>query len=310
MASFMADNFDVLGLGSVALDELLYVDEYPAPDAKKLVRHRLRQCGGLTATALMTVARLGGRAAYAGILGVNDASEEVLKILREQGVDVTHVEQRPEGGPIQATIIVDETNHTRTILVDLTGSVGADPTIPTEETIRSAGALFVDHYGIEGMIRAAKIARAANVPVVADLERHEWPGFHDLLALVDHLILSRDFVERLTGNSVPEEAMEQLWTFEREVVVITAGKDGCWYRSRETGEKILHQSAFPVEVVDTTGCGDVFHGTYAWSLSQDWSIAQRLKFASAAAAIKATRRGGQPALPTRNEIEEFLKKRE
>ena len=50
---------DVLGLGCIAVDELLYVDAYPAADSKMPVRRWERQCGGLTATVLVAAARLG-----------------------------------------------------------------------------------------------------------------------------------------------------------------------------------------------------------------------------------------------------------
>ena len=59
-----------------------------------------------------------------------------------------------------------------------------------------------------------------------------------------------------------------------------------------------HRPAYPVEVVDTTGCGDVFHGVYAATLARGFDLAARIRWASAAAAIKATACGGQSGIPT------------
>ncbi len=59
--------------------------------------------------------------------------------------------------------------------------------------------------------------------------------------------------------------------------------------------------------MDTTGCGDVFHGAYAAGLARGLDLAERVRLASAAAAIKATRPGGQKGIPTRDEVEAFLK---
>ena len=70
----MTDSFDILGLGAVAIDELLYIDGYPEADAKVRVQRRERQCGGLTATALVAAARLGASCVYAGTLGVGELS--------------------------------------------------------------------------------------------------------------------------------------------------------------------------------------------------------------------------------------------
>src|SRR6516165_9872135 len=104
---------DILGLGCVAVDDLLYVASYPPADAKVPVRHRERQCGGLTATALVAAARLGARCAFAGVLGDDDDSRFVTAALERNGIDTTHVIRRSEARPIRSTIIVDEERQTR-----------------------------------------------------------------------------------------------------------------------------------------------------------------------------------------------------
>ena len=298
--------FDVLGLGCVAVDDLLYVPGYPPADAKVRVRRRERQCGGLTATALVAAARLGARCAYAGTLGPDPDSAFVVRCFQKEGIDVTHLARRPDARPIHSTIIVDETRHTRTIFFDLAGSVGAQEDSPPEEVLRSTRVLYVDHYGIEGMTRAATVARAAGIPVVADLERDEWPGFAGLLALVNHLILSRDFAARQTGTADPAAAALKLWRPDRQAVVVTCGAEGCWYVGADRPETPIHHPAHRVEVADSTGCGDVFHGAYAAALARGLDLPGRVRFATAAAALKATRPGAQAGIPTRAAVEDFL----
>ncbi len=297
--------YDVLGLGCVAVDDLLYVPAYPEPDSKVRVTRRERQGGGLTATALVAAARLGARCAYAGALGHNDESRFVRECFRREGIDTTYLLDRPEVRPIRALIIVDESEQSRTIFVDLEGAEGAQPDHPAAEVIQSSRVLFVDHFGAEGMIRAARIAREVGTAVVADLERDEGPGFAELVGLVDHLIVAYDFAWKLTGHPGPVGAVNALWTDCRQAVVVTAGSEGCWYRGRRD-ERPRHLPAYPVEVVDTTGCGDVFHGAYAAALAQGLDLDTRIRFASAAAALKATRFGGQAGIPTRAAVAEFL----
>jgi len=301
-----ADGFlwDVLGLGCVAVDDLLYVPAYPPADAKVRVRRRERQGGGLTGTALVAAARLGARAAFAGVLGDDEDSRFVEDCFRRAGVDASPAVRRPGARPIRSTIIVDEADHTRTIFFDLTGSTGADPDAPPAEVIRSSRVLFVDHYGVEGMTRAARVARAAGLPVVADVERDEYPGFEALLDLVDHLIVSRAFAARRTGADDPAEAARFLWAAGRSAVVVTCGAEGCW-RLGADGVP-AHQPAFPVSAADTTGCGDVFHGAYAAVLARGLGLMERVRFAAAAAALKAMRPGAQAGIPTRPEVEAFL----
>ena len=302
----MNAGWDVLGLGCVAVDDLLYLPWYPVEESKVQVRGRESQCGGLTATALVAAARLGARCAFGGVLGTEDDSQFVRETLKREGIDLAPLVLRPEARPIHSTILVDESRQTRTILYDLAGATGADPQQPAAEVIRSTRVLFVDHYGIEGMIRASRIARAAGIAVVGDLERQDWPGFADLLALVDHLIVSRDFAAKLIGTPDPAAAVQGLWTDDRQVVVVTCGEEGCWYRNQSEDNSPRHHPAFSIPTVDTTGCGDVFHGAYAAALARGLDVAERIRFASAAAALKATRRGGQAGIPTREVVEAFL----
>ncbi len=91
---------DVLGLGYTAVDDLLYVDAYPAADVKAEVRRRERQCGGLTATALVAASRMGCCCAYAGILGDNEPSQFVLKRFIEEEIDTSYVQHRDGAGPV------------------------------------------------------------------------------------------------------------------------------------------------------------------------------------------------------------------
>jgi sugar/nucleoside kinase (ribokinase family) len=98
--------------------------------------------------------------------------------------------------------------------------------------------------------------------------------------------------------------MARLWGHEREVVVVTNGSEGCWYTA--DGQTALYQPAFPVEPADTTGSGDVFHGAYASALARGSPLPERIRFASVAAAMKATARGGQAGIPTREKVEKAL----
>lgn len=301
----MKPRFDVLGLGCAAVDDILYVPTYPAADGKVEVRQRERHCGGLTATALVAAARLGARTAFAGTLGSDPDSQFVLHALAREGVNTRHVVLQEGAGPVRSVIIVDETHRTRNIFFSTEHARGAHRTRPDKGIIQSARVLLVDRFGIPGMIRAATIARAATIPVVADFESSHLPRFSELLALVDHLILSEAFARKITGAQSVAGAAKKLWHSGREVIVITCGAAGCWYLEAG-GAEPKHLPAFRVKAVDTTGCGDVFHGAYAAALARGATVLERLRWASAAAALKATRHGGQAGIPGDAQVKRFL----
>jgi sugar/nucleoside kinase (ribokinase family) len=297
---------DVLGLGCSAVDDLLYVRHYPPPDAKAEVIRRERHCGGLTTTALVAASRLGARCAFAGTLGQDEESQFVLETLRREGVDTRHVVFRTDAGPVRSTIVVDETRRSRNIFFDVQRVRGADPNRPAKKIILGARVLLVDRYGIRGMLRAARLARRAGIPVVGDFESSHAPRLRELLALTDHLILSERFACQLAGVSHPAKAAQKLWRKDRSVVVVTCGERGGW--SYEGSPYVPEPfRAFRVRAVDTTGCGDVFHGAYAAALARGLSLEERLQFAAAAAALKTTKPGGQTGIPTRAAVERFLK---
>ena len=311
---------DVLGFGAVAVDDLLYVDEYPPADGKVRVHHRLRQCGGLTGTALVAAARLGTRCGYAGVLGFDELSQFVAATLEQEGVDLAPSVRRPDARPAHSTIIVDQKHRTRTIFSSLGGAIGADPTLPDTELIAGARVLLIDHHGLEGTLRAVRIAGEHGVEVVADFERDPGPPFGQILELVHHLVVSEKFARRLLSrgnepackpNVEPtnvEEMPARLWSPARKAVVVTCGAAGGWYVTGP-GQAAARYAGFDVDVVDTTGCGDVFHGAYAAGLAQRWSPAECIRWAAASAALKATRRGGQAGIPFRAHVEEFLAQR-
>jgi sulfofructose kinase len=298
-------NFDILGFGAAAVDDLLYVAEYPPAESKVRVRSRIRQCGGLTGTALVAAARLGARCAYVGLLGSDELSQYVIECFGREGVDTAYCVRSDDAVPAHSTIIVDEGNKTRTIFALLAGRIGADPTLPRAELIRSARVILVDHHGVEGTIRAARIAREGGVGIVADFERVPDENFSELLALVDHLVISRRFAGELSGTSDPAIATSALWTPDRRAVVVTCGDQGSWFLGADFA-KPIHCPARNGEVLDTTGCGDVFHGAYAAALAQGKTLNECVEYASAAAALKAAQRGGQAGCPTLIQVEEFL----
>jgi sulfofructose kinase len=301
----MGFRIDILGLGAVAVDDLVYIDEYPPANCKVLIHNRERHGGGLTATALVAARRLGASCAYAGMLGNDDLSRFTIANFHDQGVDLTYLKMVAEARPVYSLIVVDQSGQ-RNIFVDLNCLTGAAPDWPPEEVIHSSRLLFVDQLGMPGMIRAARIARAARIPVVADIEINS-PLFSELLREVDHLVLSWEFARKHTGEPTPQRACQSLWGQERAVVVVTCGSEGSWYIDAETFHQPRHQKAFLVKAVDTTGCGDVFHGAYAAGLVRGLNLQDRIRFASAAAALKALQHGGQPGAPTLAVLEAFVK---
>jgi sulfofructose kinase len=300
---------DVLGIGAVAVDDMLYLDHFPAPDSKGPILREERRAGGLAGTALVAARRMGRTCAYGGALGDDELSRYIIDGFRAEGIALDPLVRDPAARPFHSTILVDTTHQTRTILYNEQGVVGASAEGPEEAVIRSARALLVDHVGLAGMVRAARVARAAGVPVVADLERQAGDLFPDLLAVADHLILPFEFARTVSGAADGPAIVRALWSRDRSAVVITKSAEGSWYMTAEEPGLVYHQPAFRVREADTNGCGDVFHGVYAAGLAERMPAGPRIRFAAAVAALKATTPGGQKGIPGRDAAESFVKER-
>src|SRR4028119_2116729 len=225
----MKPQWDVLGFGAVAVDDIFYVDHHPAPDSKTQVRAKRREGGGLTGTALVAAARLGARVAYCGVLGDDDLSRFTLEQLAREGVDCSPVLRCAESRPHHSVIIVDRSTGQRSILASNEGVMEYPVAAVTDDLISNCRALFVDHHGVETGCRAAELAHQHGIPVVSDIERVNMNGISDLMALVDHLIIGIELGRRLTGENEPEIILSRLMQEGKTCCAITDGAHGCWY---------------------------------------------------------------------------------
>ena len=299
---------DIVGLGVIAVDDMLYVANYPSADAKVPINARRRQGGGNTSSALASAARLGSRCAVLGRLGDDDLSRFAREHLAAAGVDLSLLLQDPQSGPIYCVIVVSSDTGSRTIYVDDSAVRPLQPSELSSDWFHGARILLVDHLYPPTILPAVRMARDMGLEVVSDIERNI-PELSEFRQYIDHMICSEEFAVSHAGVDGPREACRALARSGRHrTVVVTAGRSGCYWCTSDRSE-VAHLPAQPVEPVDTTGCGDVFHGAFCHGLVRGWPIDQTIRFANAAAGIKAGRTGGwaatsgstprPPALPSR-----------
>lgn len=277
----------ILGVGSSAVDDIIYIDDPQPADGKVRVTGRLTQVGGNTAAALITAARMGARCKYFASLGDDPASARVREELASEQVDVSDVVYDPRARPVLSTIIVSRVGRTRTVYFDDAQPHGALAPVP-ERVLRTARLMIVDGRGLDGCVPAALQARASRIPVVADIEGSDSRG-RRLLAVADHVIMPLGLARELAGGTDAAEAAARL-AGPDTVVIVTSGADGCYYLL-PGDEEVHHQPAYPVTVADTTGCGDVFVGAYSAALAGGQSPVECIRTATVMAAMAARRDG-------------------
>ncbi len=300
-------SYDVVGIGAYCIDFLAVMDGYPSEDQKHEVPDMFMEGGGNAATGCVTVARLGGRVAYHGAIAMDFLTEPVLDGFRREGVDTEWIEMK-EGATPFSFIIINKSANTRTIMFRKKGVPPFKKDDVNEELIRSTEVLFIDFYHPEASLKASEIASKNGIPVVLDAE--SIPRLADeIIENVSHLISSRDFAIRYTGLSEDAEdegLLEELIVKVKcDVVGITLGERGSVFYDKDS-EEIIRQDAFKVDVLDTTGAGDVFHGAFSFFLAKGYSLADIVRYSSACASLSCRRIGGRAGVPSYDELISFL----
>lgn len=254
--------FDVIGLGASTLDILSLVDHFPSTRENQQARAMVIEGGGPVATAIVAVARLGGRSAMIDSLGDDWAGNLVVRGFESEGVDTTQIECCPGLATSISTILVSAQNGDRAIMW-LPGSV---PDLALTEShrsaIRSAKFLHLNGGHFQACMDAVKVARAADVRVSFDGGANRFrPELRSLLPLVDICIVAHDFAAQYTGETDAPKAAARLLHEGPQIAAVTDGKNGSWFCARDGAS--FHQPAFLLPAsIDTTACGDAFHGAF------------------------------------------------
>jgi sulfofructose kinase len=293
---------DVVGLGYCSLDYLGIVPGRPEFDADTVsLGDFAKSGGGPVSTALVALARLGAHAGYIGVLGDDEGGAFLKGEFERERVDLSRLRVQAGARSQICMVLVEAGTGRRSILCYRgAGELVLDEADRTY--ISLARCLHLDGNHMDATITAARWARTDGVKVSFDANRPR-PGLDELLPLVEILIASERFPPAYTGQKDRVQAGRSLLEMGPEIVVITLGAEGCLCLWSDQG---IHVPGFQVDVVDTTGAGDAFHGAFLYGLLQGWELERTATFANAVAAINCTRLGGRAGLPSLSEVEAFL----
>lgn len=297
---------DVLAVGLNSLDLLAVIDGHPAANAKTQMHHFAELPGGQSASAAAAMARLGLATAYIGRFGDDEFGRRGLDSLRAEGVDVADVVTVPGATSQFAVVLVDRQSGTRTVVWNRHPGLTMTPGDVPARAVAAARVLHVDCHETAAVASAAADAQRAGTRTVVDVERVR-PGIDSLLRHIDVIIAAEGFPAEYTGATSLGAALAAL---QREtgaaVVCVTLGHEGslCLADGRE-----IRTPAFPLQVVDSTGAGDVFRAGFiaGWLHGgESAELEDMLRWANAVAALKCRSLGARTACPSLAELYAFL----
>ncbi|NYF88704.1 PfkB family carbohydrate kinase [Tunturiibacter empetritectus] len=293
---------DLVGVGLNATDTVIPLANYPSRGSKVEYQTATILPGGQVASTVVACQRWGIKTRYVGKLGDDAAAALHREAFAHAGVETQIVTAAGAASP-QSLILVDAGGE-RTVLCRRDERLILQPTDLNREWIVNARALHVDGHDTAAATLAATWARAAGIPVIADLDEL-YPGVVELIENIDYLIVSRDFPRRLTSEPNLEKALQQIQRrYGCTLVAATLGEEGvvAW-----DGKQLHHTPAYCVSVVDTTGAGDIFHAGFIYGLLQNWPLSRQLDFACAAAALNCTAVGARGGIQPLETIEDLMK---
>ena len=296
-------------LGSINADHILNLETFPTPGETVTGNQYQVAFGGKGANQAVAAGRSGANIAFIACTGDDDTGERVRKQLASDNIDIAPV-----------SVVAGESTGVALIFVNAEGEnvigihAGANAALTTERVeaqrgiIAGAEALLMQlESPVESVLAAAKIAHENHTSVVLNPAPARVLS-DELLALVDIITPNETEAAKLTGIRVGNDddaARAALALHDKGIgtVIITLGSRGVWASVNGEGRRV---PGFKVKAIDTIAAGDTFNGALVTALLEGKAMDDAIRFAHAAAAIAVTRKGAQPSVPWRKEIDEFL----
>jgi len=300
---------DILVFGSISMDLTTYVPTLPRLGETLRGSSYITVPGGKGDNQAVAAARMGVRTQFIGRVGADRFGDEVIRIVSQEGVDVSELLRDKDHATGLAVISVDE-NADNSIIIISGANMEMDETdiARAESAFREAKVVMLQlEIPVSTSVAAAKMAKEKGAVVVFD------PA--PALKMPDDVF---KFIDVITPNEVETEAIVGFYPQTEKdaakaahmlrekgvgTAVIKMGAQGAYF---ESGTDSGFVPAFKVNAIDTVAAGDAFNGGLAVALAEGKSIVEAVRWGAAAGAIATTRKGAMPAMPFRNEVEDLL----
>ncbi|MDR0805453.1 MAG: ribokinase [Enterobacteriaceae bacterium] len=300
-------------LGSINADHILNVNDFPRPGETITGKDYRISFGGKGANQAVAAGRSGADITFIACVGDDSIGKQICKQLVNDQIDITPVESIPNINTGVAMIFVNGKGE-NVIAIDAGANAAVTPDYLAKyrQQVIDADVLLMQlETPLETIIAAAKLAKQNNTLVALNpAPARELPD--ELLANIDIITPNETEAEQLTGVAIinsddADRAAAELHARGIRTVIITLGSRGAWVSIDGIGSLI---EGYNVQPVDTIAAGDTFNGALITAMLEGQELFHAVRFAHAAAAIAVTRRGAQPSVPWRKEIDAFLADRQ
>lgn len=293
---------DVVGIGRAPLDIIYIIDHFPCGDDLIRVEEASLQGGGPVPNALCALAHLGTATALIDTVGDDWQGRKIREFLEEQNVMTDFMEVEAGCRSTVSTILVERATGKRAI-INYRGDI-SEPFLDQIQIDLISEAQILHITGTYP--DTVRLAAGLNKPWGGKVSFDGGAGLYkeadrQIIPKVDYCITAFDYAQKYTGKDSISEMLDAFLSEGVEIAGITQGTEGSWFK--DSGGNDFHQPAFSMpSIVDTTGCGDVFHGIFLYGMLKHFPVQKAVRYASAGAAIVSTRMGGSLSTPSLEEI--------
>ncbi len=292
----------LISVGHAALDRIYRINAFPPEPTKVRALESIEIGGGMAANAAVAIARLGAKAELWSRIGDDNAGAIVRAGLKAEKVDISALQEYDDARTSTSAIIVDGRGERMIVGMRDTSIPSSTAPLPMER-IKNADAVLADLRWLEATRTVFTRARAEGVPTILDADLGAREALPDILRVTDYAVFSAPALREFAHGTTDEQRLADILTRGPRHAGVTLGADGyAWAEMGRSGRC----PGFKVDVVDTTGAGDAFHGAFALAIAEGMTIEEAARLACAVGAMKCTRLGCRAGLPTRKEAEAFL----
>ena len=288
-------------VGPIFLDRVIKIEEFPEKPIKLVANGLEKRLGGPAPVASFAIKSLGGEAEFIGRFGDDDAADYLKSELLNSGISIQKSIDVVDAQTSQSHIFEDRKGE-RMLAVFNEEKLTNDKFLPAFEFSANQSYL-VDTNWIEAAHQVAVESYKYKVNCVVDLDNFTKSNLlDDVVNFASHPIFSETGLNRFTDNMPIIDALKSLYQKNQKFYAVTLGAKGVYWI--ENGD-IFHCQSPKINVKETNGAGDVFHGAFAQFIRTKTSK-EAIELATATASLKCTRSGGIKTLPDYPEVKEFL----
>src|SRR5690606_2697404 len=236
--------------------------------------------------------------------GIDPVGDRAVAELQAEGIDCAYI-RRLQGVRTAFSSILVDAGGERIIVPFYDRRLASPSDVVPPIAAGAYAAVMVDVRWPWAAETALRAAREAGIPAILDADTAPVELLETLLPLATHIVASEPAAISVAGATDLRECVRILSRRYDVFTAVTAGAEGCYW-AEGAGEPVSHMPGFKVDAVDTLAAGDVFHGAFAHGLVEGKDIADMIRFASAAAAIKCARFSGRAGSPSRAEVLSFI----